>query len=67
MKVKPYRRCDICESDYLKVKNCMKIKQYSIPLDPGGFSRFENVDVCPVCARKMIEWIRTQRWESDKE
>ena len=64
MKVKPYRRCDICNDDYLKVKNCMKIKQYSVPLDSG---RFENIDVCPTCSKLMIKWIRKQRWECDEE
>ena len=67
MKVKPYRRCDICESDYLKLRNCMKIKCYRFADDYGGFSKFEKFDVCPVCADKMIKGIRTQRWESEQE
>lgn len=66
MKVKPYRRCDICNDDYLKVKNCMKIKYYRTG-DYYELNQFENFDVCPVCAKKMIEWIRTQRWESEEK
>ena len=65
MKIKPYRKCDICGNQYDKSHMAIKVKYLD---DSMGYvargemiAIMEKMDICPECSEKMIEWIRDQR------
>lgn len=68
MKIKPYRKCDICGKPYDKSENALKVKvgrRYEGDMWSTYIS-FDTFDVCPSCADVMIAYIRGERGREDR-
>lgn len=65
MKVKPYRKCDICGTEYhkrhgimeVKVRNWKSIFPTTLPED----CFVETYDLCPICAHLLIKEVKKMR------
>jgi hypothetical protein len=68
MKVKPYRKCDICGKEYDKnIMGNLKIKtRWTYSLFTDGYAGWDKLDVCSGCAEKMITWIREHQDKENK-
>lgn len=60
MKVKPYRKCDLCGCEYNKVSRVAKLKVYQDPY-PGEFiGNWRSLDICPSCYTRIIEKVKEE-------